>query len=434
MSEFAESISIWLPGVLVMATLVLFSGFFSCSETALFFLSRDQIRAFSKGSSSQRMVATLMADPDRLLTAVLFWNLLINLAYFTASFVVMHRLSHEGFNAVAAVIALGSLLGMIAFGEVLPKSIAVAFRQSIAPPFSWPLAAAQRLLDPALPMLGRTARALRRTFWPHIKRESSLDPRDLENAIDTSAAMSHEMLEIEQQVLHNILDLSEIRAEEILRPRSHCVIVSPDQSFSDLKRPYNDLNYLLIQAPGEHHIRAAVALDGITSSQNEPFGFLSERVIYVPWCSTLAYTYSELQRHYCGVAVVVNELGEMLGILTYEDILETMLTERPSRTRRLLKREPVIRIGPNRYHADGLVTLRYLSTLLRVEFEPEGDEQYTIGGLFHDRLERIAQQNDVVHWNGWRFVVIDVRKRGRIRVLVEPLPAMSSTEPTEETR
>jgi putative hemolysin len=434
MADFAESIAIWLPGVLIMAALILMSGFFSCSETALFFLSRDQIRAFSSGTSSQRLVATLMADPDRLLTAILFWNLLINLAYFTAGFVVMHRLSHDGYHRVAATVAIGSLIGIISLGEVLPKSLAVAFRQAIAPPFSWPLALAQRTLDPVLPALGNTARALRRTFWPHIQREANLDPRDLEHAIDASAAMSHDMLQIEQQVLHNILDLSEIRAEEIVRPRSHCVVVAPDEGFADLKRPASGLDYLLIQDPGEHHVRGAVPLDGITTEHSDRFGALGERVIYVPWCATLAYTYSELQRQYCGVAVVVNEFGEMLGIVTYEDILETMLTERPSRTRRLLKREPVIRIGHNRYHADGLVTLRYLASLLRVEFEPDGDEQYTIGGLFHDRLERIAKLDDVVHWNGWRLVVIDIQERGRIRVLIEPLPALSVVQPPENVQ
>jgi CBS domain containing-hemolysin-like protein len=431
MSEFVQSITIWLPGIAVMTTLVLFSGFFSCSETALFFLSRDQIRAFSKGNSGQKLVATLMADPDRLLTAILFWNLLINLAYFTVSFVVMHRLSNGGFNRVAAVLAVGSLLAIIAFGEVLPKSLAVAFRQSIAPPVSRVLVVSLRVLDPLLPGLGGTARAMRRIFWPGIQSEPNLDPRDLEHAIDASAATSHDMLQIEQQILHNILDLSEIRTEEILRPRSHCVLVSPDQTFDDLKRPARGLSYLLVQAQGEHHVRAAVALDGIATVSNRSFGDLAERVIYVPWCATLAYTFSELQRQYCGVAVVVNELSEMLGIVTYEDILSTMLTERPSRTRRLLKREPVIRIGQNRFHADGLVTLRYLSTLLRVDFESEDDEQHTIGGLFHDRLERIAHKDDVVHWNGWRLVVIETQKRGHIRVLIEPIPTMPSSSGSE---
>ena len=84
-----------------MLTLVFCSAFFSSSETAFFFLSRDQIRRFSQGNSRQRMVSSLLADPDRLLTAVLFWNLLINLAYFAVGIVIMHRPNDEGYPAAA---------------------------------------------------------------------------------------------------------------------------------------------------------------------------------------------------------------------------------------------------------------------------------------------------------------------------------------------
>ena len=101
MSEFADSFHIWLPGTLLMLALMLFSAFFSASETAFFFLSREQIRRFSSGNSRQRMVSALMADPDRLLTAVLFWNLVINLAYFSVGIVVMHKLNDGGYTLVA---------------------------------------------------------------------------------------------------------------------------------------------------------------------------------------------------------------------------------------------------------------------------------------------------------------------------------------------
>jgi putative hemolysin len=106
MTDFVVSAAIWVPGVIVMVTLILFSGFFSASETALFFLSRDEIRSFAKGTPNQRMVASLMASPDRVLTAILFWNLLINLACFSVGLVTMHKLSHGGFTRVAAFLAL----------------------------------------------------------------------------------------------------------------------------------------------------------------------------------------------------------------------------------------------------------------------------------------------------------------------------------------
>ncbi len=423
MSDFAESISLWLPGVIAMAALILLSGFFSASETAFFFLSRDEIRSFGKGSGRERMVAALMANPDRLLTAILFWNLLINLAYFSVGLVTMHKLSHNDFNRVAAALGIGNLVGIIVCGEVFPKSIAVAFRQKVSPLVSWPLAFAVAALDPIIPVLSQIALSFRRAFWPDVKHESHLNPQDLEHAIDASAAIGADMLDIEQQVLHNVLDLSEIRVEEVMRPRSHCLIVGPDDSFETLTPSIQNVDYLLIQEPTEDHVSRAVALGGISSVENRRFRQFAENVIYVPWCASLSFTLTELQRQYCGVAVVVHELGEMVGVVTYEDILETMLTESPSRTRRIMRREPLITIGPNRYHADGLVTLRYLASKLRLDFDPDQDGQYTINGLLHDELERFGVVGDVVYWKNWKFTVIETAARGKVRLLIEQLPA-----------
>ena len=433
MSELAESVSIWLPGVVAMLALILLSAFFSASETAFFFLSRDEIRSFGKGTGRERMVAALMAQPDRLLTAILFWNLLINLAYFSVGLVTMHKLSHGGHNRVAAALGILNLVGIIAVGEVLPKSVAVAFRQKLSPLVSWPLAATAALLDPIIPVLGQVALSLRRAFWPNVKHESHLNPKDLEHAIDASAAIGNDMSDIEQQVLHNVLDLSEIRVEEVMRPRSHCLIVGPDDSFETLVPSIQNVDYLLIQDPNDDHVSRAVALGGISSVENRRFRQFAESVIYVPWCASLSYALSELQRHYCGVAVVVHELGEMVGVVTYEDILETMLTESPSRTRRIMRREPMITIGPNRFHADGLVTLRYLASQLRADFDPDEDGQFTINGLIHDELERFGVVGDVVIWKNWKLTVIETAARGKVRVLIEQIPSGQKTviEPSD---
>ena len=164
MTELSNSAALWLPGAGTMSVLILCSAFFSSSETAFFFLSRDQVRRFSSGNSRQRLVAALMENPDRLLTGILFWNLLINLAYFSVGLVVMGRLTDRGFAGVAAVAGVLNLMSMIMVGEVIPKSVAVAWSSHIAELASWPVAAALKTLDPLIPVLGRSASILRRTF------------------------------------------------------------------------------------------------------------------------------------------------------------------------------------------------------------------------------------------------------------------------------
>ena len=82
--------------------------------------------------------------------------------------------------------------------------------------------------------------------------------------------------------------------------------------------------------------------------------------------------------------MVVHEHGEMVGTVTYEDLLETVFSDSPSRTRRVLGREPLIEIGDNRFHAEGLMTLRYLYRHLRISFDAEEESLNTLAGLFHD--------------------------------------------------
>lgn len=421
MSEFTESVHIWFPGALVMLALVLCSAFFSASETAFFFLTREQIRRFSTGNRRQKMVAALLADPDRLLTAVLFWNLLINLAYFTVGVVVMQKLNARNYNTVAAAIGLLNLLGMIVLGEVLPKSTAVVFKQRISVVASWPLAAAVAVLDPIIPFLGRLARLLRRSLWPHVQHEPPLQAEDLERAIDASVATTTELLEIEQQVLHNILDLNEVTVEEVMRPRNLVTLVDPADTLETatiVNLPNTD--YLLIRDEGEDICRQAVALSKITGEASRTFGDLAEPVIYVPWCSSLAYVLSEMRNQYRSVAVVVHEHGEMVGVVSYEDLLETTFSDSPSRTRRVLGREPVIEIDSNRFHAEGLVTLRYLYRHLRIPYDADEDNQTTLAGLFHDSLERLPEVGDRITEEGWIFTAIEVSPQGQVRALIEP--------------
>ena len=421
MSEFAESVHIWLPGTVLMLALILCSAFFSASETAFFFLSRDQIRRFSNGNSRQKMVSTLMVDPDRLLTAVLFWNLLINLAYFSIGIVVVHKLSSGGHPVVAGTVGLLNLVGMIVLGEVLPKSSAVVFRQQLAPLASWPLAAAVAILDPVIPSMGKVARVLRRTFWPHVQHEPHLQPEDLETAIEASAAFSSELLEIEQKVLHNILDMNEVAIEEVMRPRNLSLVADPKDTLESLSGSgIESTNYLLLREEGSDVYRRAVALSRITGRTSATFEELSEPVIFVPWCASLAYVLGELRNQYRSVAIVVHEHGEMVGMVTYEDLLESILSDSPSRTRRVLRREPLIEIGDNRYHVEGLITLRYLSGQLRIAFDGEDDHLTTLAGRFHDELERIPVVGDRIKWEGWIFTAIEVTPRSLVRALVEP--------------
>jgi len=141
-------------------------------------------------------------------------------------------------------------------------------------------------------------------------------------------------------------------------------------------------------------------------------------VIPVPWCARLAPVLQRMRDTFSSAACVVNEYGETVGILTHDDILDTILSPEPSRARRLLRREPVESIGAGRYEVQALTTLRYLSRRLALDYEPDPEQQVTVSGLLQEQLERVPVAGDECLWQGHRIRVIEASGRGPVRVLV----------------
>ena len=424
MIALIDTVAIWFPGSLALLALIFASGFFSGSETAIFYLSRSELRQFSKGKPSEQIVAALAADADRLLTAVLFWNLLINLSYFAVAGVIARRLADQGMTAAAGVFTVGSLLAIILFGEVLPKSLSIVFRKKIAIMVSWPLAVSVRLLDPVIPLLQNISRLMRRTFWPHIQKESYLHSEDLERAVDASGS-SEEVIRHERQILHNIMDLSEILVEEAMRPRGTYLTFNMPVQLEDLTRITPNTDYIILRKRDTEtdEIERIISLTELSSFSEKMLNQKSKRVIHVPWCANLSDVYSRFQAEDCHFASVVDEYGETIGIVSHDDIIDTLLSPEPSRAKRILRREPVREVAPGVYHVEGITTLRYLCRKLQQEYEIADDGLLTVAGMFHEKLEHLPEVGDVCDWLGFELEVIEVRKLGHlIAELREKMP------------
>ena len=401
-----------------MLCLLIGSAFFSASETAFFLLSTEEIKAFQQNDRpSERIVVGLLKEPDRLLTAILFWNLLINLTFFACGVVISGKLVSGGNNAAAGLFGILNLSLMIVFGEVGPKSSAVMFRQPLARLVSFPLAFAVKLFDPLAPTFESVTRSLRRVFWPEIKREQYLHPEDLEQAIKNSAG-NNSVLRQERLVLHNILDLSEIPVEEVMRPRGTYRAVAAPVHLSDLADTPIPADYLVILAEEGDNVIGAVPLASFTVLAKNNLENAAEEVIHIPWCAPVAQVLQRLEDAALSLASVVNEFGETIGVVTYEDIVDSILSAEPSRARRVLQRDPVQSKDANTWHVDGMTSLRYLSRRLDIDFEPEVDGQVTVAGVFHQQLQRIPEVGDRCQWQNFELSVLEQTSRQQFVVHV----------------
>jgi len=417
MNELIQLLITWLPELLAMLLLTAASGFFSSSETAIFCLSPDELRAFRIGTVRERSVLNLLADPDRLLTAILFWNLTINMTYFAVGVFVTQGLANSGNSGWAALFGLISLIWIILFGEVLPKSGAVAFRKLVAITFYIPLSFAVRALDPVMPFFRATTRGARRLFWPGISRESDLTADDLEQAIDNSKATS-EVIVQERQILHNTLDLGEITCELSMRPRGTYLTLPTPVSLKDIRGSDVSTEFVAVSNADATAIESVIPLASFSHIPEDDLHLKAEEVIHVPWCADLAFTLQQLRDNYCHVASVVNEYGETIGIITHDDIIENVLFSQASRAERVLQRAPILKVAENRYHVDGMTSLRYLSRQLEAHYEPQADDAVTVAGLLQEQLERLPDVGDECSWCGLHIEVIEVTHRSRLRAMI----------------
>jgi putative hemolysin len=123
-----------------MAVLTAASAFCSCAEAALFSLQPDDRRALQRGNAAQRVASELMRRPDRLLTAILFWNLVFNFGYFVVGSQIGIKLAEQDREGEAWALTVASLLSMIVLGEMLPKTFGVLQARMLASLVSLPLA------------------------------------------------------------------------------------------------------------------------------------------------------------------------------------------------------------------------------------------------------------------------------------------------------
>ena len=410
------------PWLISMVILMACSGFFSASEAALFYLPARQRRDMLGGSPAEKTAAQLLTDPDRLLSAVLFWNLVINITYFAIASICAIRLERNPLvsQSAAVTFAMAAWLAIIFCSEMLPKSVAVLKPRDLATLVGYPLSWAVRLVDPLMPLLQSTNLISQRLIWPNFEPEPFMDVSDLERAIEHSGN-DEALIKQEQAVLQNIVQLSAIRVEEWMRPRTRFVSFRPPVKLSDLNGEIPASGYVLVTEPDSQEISKAIRLDNQYQLDEDHLERFAEPVLYLPWCATVADALEKMSHRDREVTVVVNEFGDTIGILTIEDILETVFVYSPSRSERLLDLQPLEQLTNGTWRVAGIMSLRQLAR--RLEVEIPRTISVTVGGVIQESMQRLAEVGDECSWGPFQFQVVEVAQRGTMLVEVRIVDA-----------
>jgi CBS domain containing-hemolysin-like protein len=392
-----------------MLLLLGFSAFFSISEASFFSLGRTERIKLSGGRRVSQLAAKLIAQPERLLNSILFGNLIANLLIFTISASITFSLQKSGRSDLAVCFAFGVIFSVILCGEVLPKILGVIMPGFFAVLTAIPLSIIVRLLQPIIPLLSFVNLLSRRIFVPKFKPEENIRVSDLELAVELSKE-DQTLLRSEQRVIQNIVSLSEIQVEELMSPRSLLRCFAPDIKFEEvlesLQGKIPRSGYCLLTESNSDEIAAAINLNGLLNLSEQDWHKKTEQVIYVPWKATAAKVFDLLQNKGCNVAVVINEFGETIGILTLDEIIETIFTRKQGRSRRLLDRLEIERIGDSTWIVNELTSLRSIRQQFNLPFTKYSS--ITVGGLLREILERFPRKGDICKIDDYELKVIEV--------------------------
>jgi len=355
----------------------------------------------------------LLDQPNRLLTAILFWNLLINIVYFALASTIGIQLEKQDRRTEAGLVAIISLLAIILLSEMIPKTIGVMLPRRVASLISLPLAISVRLFDPVAPTFSAINRALRRLLFPGFRVEPYLEISDLEKAITVSTT-DEELAAQERTTLQNIVLLADLRAEELMRPRTQYQSFHPPVSLVDLGGELTRSGYLLVTELDSDEITGAIALKHMPTIPRQHLENFAQPVVYVPWCASAATVFDKLCVHECEVAAIINELGETIGIVTLEDLLQTVFEDEASRSSRLLETTPIHRLGENLWRVTGMTSLRRLGRKFNMALPV--CKSITVAGIVQEVLGRLPAEGETVRWHVFRFLVIEADQLGQLTV------------------
>ncbi|TQQ81344.1 HlyC/CorC family transporter [Halonotius terrestris] len=396
----------------VIALLLGLSAFFSASEIAVFSLERHRLSALRDGSDSRgNLLARLRDDPHRLLVTILVGNNLVNISMASLATVAMVGVFGAGAGVTVATAVMSVLILVI--GEIAPKSYGVANAERTALRVARPLGAIQRVLYPVVAVFEWIATRINKLTGSDNADRPELTRIELERLIATGERVGA-IDTAERAMVEAIFEFGETSAREVMVPRPNVVAVDRDTPLAEIVGRCADERTTRVPVYEDNldHVVGVVDIRDAERALRE--GLTLDDVLIspliVPDSQRIDTLLTEMQAERHPMAVVVDEYGEMEGVVTIEDILEEIVGD-------------IFEVGEERFvraTTDGLVvkgevTVGEINDILGVALPRHGDYE-TVAGLINAELGRLGEVDDTVAFPDVGITLsVEAVERNRIR-------------------
>ncbi|MCI6868313.1 MAG: hemolysin family protein [Lachnospiraceae bacterium] len=419
--------------ILALLILVVLSSFFSSAETALTTVNRIRLQALSEeGNKRADIVLKTIENSSKMLSAILIGNNLVN--NFSAALATALAIKMFGSGSVGIVTGALTILILI-FGEITPKTYAAANAEKLSLAYASVILALMKVLTPVIFIINRICRFLLKFL--HVDADASLNTMT-EMELRTIVDVSHKdgvIEEEERQMIYNVVDFGDSQAKDVMVPRADVVSVSETASYAEIKDIFRAEKYtrLPVYRDDRDNITGIVNIkDFFFSDDTESFKVSD--IMYKPY-----FTYEfkktsellvEMQENSVSIAIVLDEYGAAVGMISLEDLLEEIVGEIRDEYDEDEK-DLIQKVSENEYLIEGSVKLDDINDALGLSLHSEDYD--SIGGFIIERLDHLPEENESVTTEEQILLIVTKMDKNRIETvrLILP-PSEESSDETED--
>ena len=391
----------------LLVFLLLLSAFFSSSETALMTLNRYRLRHQARaGNRSAKLIETLLSRPDRLIGLILLGNNLVNI--FAASLTTIIAIRIGGDSAIAAGALILTVVILI-FAEVTPKTLAALQPERVAKPAAYVYYPLLKLAYPVVWLLNAISNGMLLLLGvsPNKLSGDALSQEELRTVVMEASSLIPRR---HKRMLLSILDLENVAVDDVMVPRNEIVGLDLDDSIDEIlsqlqSSPHTRLPLYrenLDNIVGVVHIRKLARLLTSGRLDRDSLCDLAREPYFVPEGTPLHVQLVNFQASKRRYALVVDEYGDIQGLVTLEDILEEIVgefTAMPITLYQEADRQP-----DGSYVVSGTANIRDLNRSLNWDLPTDGAK--TVNGLILEELETIPSPGTTLDIDGFSIEIM----------------------------
>ena len=427
--------SLWFEIALIFF-FILINGFFSASEIAIIATRKTRIETLlEKGIRSAAAVARLKDDPDRFLATVQIGvTLMATLASTIGGAVAIEYLkplvaslpfppAERWAESIAIVLVTVPIAYFtLILGELVPKSLALRFSEQIAFLVARPIAWFSRLTSFFVGILTASSNTILRIFGKGGAEATFISEEEVKSLIREGAAKGI-FNETEKELIHSVFEFVDTPVKAVMIPRTEIHAIEVEATSEDVLKSFVESGFSRIPVYDGELDRVVGVLyykDLLRAIQEKAVFNIREHLhppFFVPSSLPISQLLKDLQRRRIAIALVVNEFGEIEGLVSLEDLLEEIVGEIRDEYDRE-ERGPVERLPDGSMVIQGSAQLKDLKTDYNLPFE-ESPDYLTLAGFVLAKLKRIPRGGEVVEHNGYRLTIVDMEGRRVVKVKLE---------------